>query len=110
MDVYHKIVDGQAKLSVIGLGYVGMPLAIAFAKKVGVIGYDISEKVISGYLKGEDPTNEVGSEGIIGSGIHFTCDETIDCNGFSEKMLGFHLAAQVFIGLFIKELLLGVVV
>ncbi|MDL2327540.1 nucleotide sugar dehydrogenase [Ruminococcaceae bacterium OttesenSCG-928-A11] len=77
MDVYHKIVDGQAKLSVIGLGYVGMPLAIAFAKKVGVIGYDISEKVISGYLKGEDPTNEVGSEGIIGSGIHFTCDETI---------------------------------
>lgn len=44
MSLYEKIVKKQEKISVIGLGYVGMPLAVAFAKKVNVIGYDVNEQ------------------------------------------------------------------
>jgi len=59
MGLYEKLVKKQEKISVIGLGYVGMPLAVAFAKKVNVIGYDVNEQKIALYKKGIDPTNEV---------------------------------------------------
>jgi UDP-N-acetyl-D-galactosamine dehydrogenase len=52
------------KLSVIGLGYVGMPLAVAFAKKANVIGFDLNEEKIDLYRQGIDPTNEVGNEAL----------------------------------------------
>ena len=74
--LYEKIVNKQEKISVIGLGYVGMPLAVAFAKKVNVIGYDVNEQKIALYKKGIDLTNEVGDEAIKQTTVEFTSDET----------------------------------
>ena len=62
MSLYEKIKYKQEKLSVIGLGYVGLPLAISFAKKVEVIGFDINKEKIEIYKKGIDITNEVGNK------------------------------------------------
>lgn len=76
MSMYEKIVDKKEKIAVIGLGYVGMPIAIAFAKKVDVIGFDINEKKIELYKDGIDPTCEVGDEAIKASSVVFTSDET----------------------------------
>ena len=58
----------------VGLGYVGMPLAVAFAKKASVIGYDFSQEKIDLYKAGVDPTHEVGGEALKNSGIEFTSD------------------------------------
>jgi UDP-N-acetyl-D-galactosamine dehydrogenase len=74
--LYEKIVNKQEKISVIGLGYVGLPLAVAFARKANVIGYDVNEKKINLYKKSIDPTNEVGSEAIKQTTVEFTSDET----------------------------------
>ena len=71
-----QLVRGEAKLSLIGLGYVGMPIAVAFAKKVKVIGFDINEEKISQYRSGFDPTGEVGDEVIKNTAVEFTSDET----------------------------------
>ncbi|QFT90857.1 UDP-N-acetyl-D-glucosamine 6-dehydrogenase [Bacillus sp. THAF10] len=76
MSLYEKLVDKQEKISVVGLGYVGMPLAVAFAKKVDVIGFDLNEKKIELYRSGIDPTNEVGNEVIKQTSVNFTSDET----------------------------------
>lgn len=76
MNLYEKIVSGKEKISVIGLGYVGMPIAVAFAKKVDVIGYDLNEKKIELYKSGIDPTLEVGDEAIRTTSVEFTADET----------------------------------
>lgn len=65
----------KESLSVIGLGYVGMPLALAFSKIYHVIGYDISSEVIKKYKKGIDPTKEVGDEAIKNAEIDFTEEE-----------------------------------
>ena len=62
MGLYEKIVSGEEKVSLVGLGYVGMPIAVAFAKKIKVVGFDLNEKKIQMYLDGIDPTNEVGDE------------------------------------------------
>ena len=62
MNLYEKILNKEEKLSLVGLGYVGMPIAVAFAKKVNVIGFDLNKKKIDLYLSGIDPTNEVGNE------------------------------------------------
>ncbi|MGO4694199.1 nucleotide sugar dehydrogenase [Paenibacillus sp. 2TAB26] len=77
MNLYDKIRNKQEKLSVIGLGYVGMPLAVAFAKKVEVIGFDLNKKKIDLYKAGIDPTNEVGNETIKRTTVCFTEDETM---------------------------------
>jgi UDP-N-acetyl-D-galactosamine dehydrogenase len=71
-----QLVRGEAKLSLIGLGYVGMPIAVAFAKKVKVIGFDINEEKVSQYKSGFDPTGEVGDEVIKNTAVEFTSDET----------------------------------
>ena len=63
-------------LSVVGLGYVGMPLAVAFAKKTNVIGFDVNKEKIQKYLDGIDVTNEVGDEAIKNTTVDFTWDET----------------------------------
>ncbi len=64
------------KISLVGLGYVGMPLAVAFAKKVPVVGFDVNKEKINKYISGVDVTNEVGDEAIKASTVEFTCDET----------------------------------
>lgn len=73
--IYHNLIKGTEKLAVVGLGYVGMPLAVEFAKHVQVIGYDLNEKKIQQYKEGFDPTNEVGSEGIKKTTVEFTADD-----------------------------------
>ena len=74
--LYDKLVAGEEKLSLIGLGYVGMPIAVAFAKQVKVIGFDINESKIAQYRSGVDPTYEVGDEEIARTTVDFTSDET----------------------------------
>lgn len=75
-DLYKKIVNKEEKLSLVGLGYVGMPIAVAFAQKVEVIGFDLNAKKIELYKNGVDPTREVGDEVIKNTTVQFTADET----------------------------------
>jgi len=58
--IYFKLIAGKEKLAIVGLGYVGMPIAVEFAKHVQVIGFDINEVRINEYKNGIDSTNEVG--------------------------------------------------
>lgn len=62
MSLYEDIVSGKEKLSLVGLGYVGMPIAVAFARKIKVVGFDLNAAKIDLYKSGIDPTNEVGDE------------------------------------------------
>lgn len=76
MSLYKKLIDGQTSLALVGLGYVGMPIAIAFARKgLNVIGYDLNAEKISLYNSGVDPTFEVGNEAIKNTTVKFTSDE-----------------------------------
>ena len=75
-NLYEKIVNGEEKLSLVGLGYVGMPIAVSFAKKIKVIGYDLNKTKIDLYKSGIDPTKEVGDEVIKNTLVEFTSDET----------------------------------
>ena len=74
MGLYEDIVTGKEKLSLVGLGYVGMPIAVAFARKIKVVGFDLNEKKIELYKSGIDPTNEVGNEVIAKTTVEFTAD------------------------------------
>lgn len=76
MNLYEKLVNKEEKLSLVGLGYVGMPIAVAFAKKIDVIGFDLNAKKIEMYKKGIDPTHEVGNEAISKTSVEFTADES----------------------------------
>ncbi len=76
MQLFDKIIRGDEKISLVGLGYVGMPIAVAFARKVNVIGYDLNQKKIELYKSGIDPTNEVGNDVIKNTTVEFTADET----------------------------------
>lgn len=76
MNLSEKIINRQEKIAIIGLGYVGMPLAVLFAKKTDVIGYDINYEKIELYKSGTDPTNEVGNEAIQETNVEFTADAT----------------------------------
>ena len=76
MELYEKIVNGEEKISLVGLGYVGMPIAVAFSKKVKVVGFDLNAKKIELYKSGVDPTNEVGDDAIKSCTVDFTADET----------------------------------
>lgn len=76
MKVYNGLVNKTDSLCVVGLGYVGMPIAVAFAKKVNVIGFDINFQKIELYNSGIDPTNEVGNEIIKKTSVFFTSDES----------------------------------
>ena len=70
--MYHQLVDKKAKLAVIGLGYVGLPIALEFAKKISVIGFDIHEGRIEMMKKGIDPSNELPKEDFQQCDIYFT--------------------------------------
>ncbi len=74
MGLYEKLVSGEEKLSLVGLGYVGMPIAVAFARKIKVVGFDLNEQKINLYKSGIDPTNEVGNEVIQNTKVEFTAD------------------------------------
>jgi UDP-N-acetyl-D-glucosamine/UDP-N-acetyl-D-galactosamine dehydrogenase len=70
--MYQDIIDKKARLAVIGLGYVGLPIALAFAKKISVIGFDINDERIKMMQQGIDPSHELGSEEFKGADITFT--------------------------------------
>ncbi|HPE95102.1 MAG TPA: nucleotide sugar dehydrogenase [Bacillota bacterium] len=76
MKLYESLLVGEESLSLVGLGYVGMPIAVAFAKKVKVIGYDLNAAKIELYKSGIDPTKEVGDDAIKNTTVEFTSDET----------------------------------
>lgn len=71
--IYTGLIAGKEKLALVGLGYVGMPIAVEFAKHVPVIGFDINEKRVNEYKNGIDSTNEVG-EAIKNTKVDFTSD------------------------------------
>jgi UDP-N-acetyl-D-galactosamine dehydrogenase len=73
--IYQGLISGEEKLALVGLGYVGMPIAVEFAKHVKVIGFDINEKRVNEYRNGIDATNEVG-EAIKNTTVDFTADPT----------------------------------
>lgn len=77
MSLYNRIANREEKIALIGLGYVGMPIAVAFAKKAEVIGYDSNSAKIGLYKSGVDPTGEVGDEVIKSTSVVFTDDETM---------------------------------
>lgn len=76
MNLYEKLLKKDEKISVTGLGYVGMPLAVLFAQKVDVIGFDLNKSKIELYKNGIDPTNEVGNDIIKNSNVYFTNNES----------------------------------
>lgn len=76
MSLCEKIVSREEAISLIGLGYVGIPIAVAFARKANVIGFDLDASKIELYKKGIDPTGEVGNEVIKNTTVGFTADQT----------------------------------
>lgn len=74
IELYEKLVDRKEKISIVGLGYVGMPIAVAFARKTDVIGFDVDVDRIEEYKQGLDPTNEVGEQAVQETTVEFTSD------------------------------------
>jgi len=74
MKIYQDLLDKKAKLGVIGLGYVGLPIALEFAKRISVIGFDINPKRVEMMRNGQDPSKEVPSSEFEGRDITFTDD------------------------------------
>jgi UDP-N-acetyl-D-galactosamine dehydrogenase len=87
MNLYEKLLKKETKLSVIGLGYVGLPIALEFAKKISVIGFDIKSNRVEMMKKGEDPSKELDKKHFEGCDIHFTC------NIEDLKQASFHIIA-----------------
>lgn len=75
-DIYQALLEGRTRLAVVGLGYVGLPLAVSFGEKLDVVGFDVNEEKIAAYRQGRDVTNEVGDEALAQHPIAFTADET----------------------------------
>lgn len=76
MSLYERTINKQDKVALVGLGYVGMPIAVEFSKHVNVIGFDINKAKIEAYKSGIDPTQEVGDEAIKNCSVEWTSDET----------------------------------
>lgn len=87
MRIEDDLLTSNFRLSVIGLGYVGMPLAVEFAKKVNVIGFDVNAEKIATYKQGIDPTKEVGDEVIKNTSVEFTTNEE------DLKQVDFHIVS-----------------
>ena len=75
MNTYDQLILRKKKLAVIGLGYVGMPIAVEFAKRIDVVGFDINRAKVAEYRRGHDVTGEVGSEELKKTSLLFTSDE-----------------------------------
>jgi UDP-N-acetyl-D-galactosamine dehydrogenase len=82
--MYQELIDKKAKLAVIGLGYVGLPIALEFAKKISVIGFDINESRVGMMRNCIDPSNELEKKDFEGCDIQFTSnlDELKQANFF----------------------------
>ena len=87
MSLYSELLSKKKKLSVIGLGYVGLPIAVAFGKRINVIGFDINKQKIDLYKSGIDSTNEVGNDEIKDTKVRFTYDDSSLCEA------SFHIVA-----------------
>lgn len=87
MSLYEDIKSGKEKIALVGLGYVGMPIAVAFAKKVKVVGFDLNREKIAAYKAGKDATKEVGDEAIAKTTVEFTSDPS------DLKSAKFHIVA-----------------
>jgi len=74
MSIYEKLVKKETKLAVIGLGYVGLPIALEFAKKIKVVGFDINAKRVEMMKNKIDPSNELEASAFEGCDIEFTAD------------------------------------
>ena len=74
MNIYDKLVNKETKLALIGLGYVGLPIALEFAKKIKVVGFDINQKRVDMMKKNIDPSNELVASDFEGCDIEFTAD------------------------------------
>lgn len=70
--MYQDLIEKKSKLAVIGLGYVGLPIALEFARKISVIGFDINQQRIEMMRQGIDPSDELEKEAFEGCDIHFT--------------------------------------
>ena len=77
MDMYKELLDKKAKLALVGLGYVGLPIALEFAKRVSVVGFDINEGRLAKMREGIDPCNELPCEAFSGCDITFTSSSDI---------------------------------
>lgn len=75
MNLYEKLLAKEESISVIGLGYVGLPLAVEFAKKFDVVGYDLNEDKLAKYRSGIDVTDEVGDQAVQETTLQFTSEE-----------------------------------
>jgi UDP-N-acetyl-D-galactosamine dehydrogenase len=87
MEIYQKLINKETKLSLIGLGYVGLPIALEFARHIPVIGFDISEERVAKMNKGIDPSSELDAEAFKGADITFTT------NPEDLKAASFHIVA-----------------
>lgn len=87
MNNYESLLGKKSKLAVIGLGYVGMPIAVQFAKKIDVIGFDINKAKIAEYKKGHDVTGEAGDDELKKTKLFFTSEES------DLKNIGFYIVA-----------------
>jgi len=76
LEIFDKIQKKENYLAVVGLGYVGLPLAVAFAEKVKTVGFDINSEKIDIYKRGIDPTQEIGNERVQRTTVEFTIDPT----------------------------------
>jgi UDP-N-acetyl-D-glucosamine/UDP-N-acetyl-D-galactosamine dehydrogenase len=85
--MYSKLVNKETKLSVIGLGYVGLPIALEFAKQIKVVGFDIKPERVELMKKGIDPSNELTSEAFKNTDIVLTSDPQV------LKTASFHIIA-----------------
>ena len=75
MSIYQKLLKKEARLSLVGLGYVGLPIALAFARKIKVIGFDINEKRVGLMKKNIDPSHELNAHEFEHTDIVFTADK-----------------------------------
>ena len=72
--IYNKLLQKESKLAVIGLGYVGLPIALEFARKIKVVGFDINQDRVDLMQKQIDPSNELEASAFDGCDIHFSAD------------------------------------
>lgn len=86
-NLYEDLLTGKSKVSLVGLGYVGMSIAVAFSSKVKVLGFDLNKAKVELYKKGIDPTQEVGDNIIANCKVEFTDNETL------LKTAKFHIVA-----------------
>ncbi len=82
--IYNRLINKEAKLAVIGLGYVGLPIALEFARKIKVIGFDINQERVNLMQNKIDPSNELIASDFENCDINFTTslDDLKDVNFF----------------------------